>query len=73
MAMDVMSHTEFQSNLAKKMKEVCNNHKSLIVTNNNRESVVVISLEDYKTLEETKHLLKNPEQAKKFLEAIRNQ
>lgn len=71
MATDVMSYSAFKNNMAEKMKEVCQSHKSLIVTNDKSETVVVLSLEDYRSLEETNHLFKNPENAKKFLEAIK--
>lgn len=70
MVMDVMSYTAFRSKLAKKMKEICENHLGLIVTRKNNETVVVISLEDYKAMEETAYLLKSPANAKELLESI---
>ena len=68
--MDVMSYTAFRNNLAKKMKEICDNHLGLIVTRKNNETVVIISLEDYRAMEETAYLLKNPANAKELLESI---
>lgn len=70
MVMDVMSYTAFRSKLAKKMKEICENHLGLIVTRKNKETVVVISLEDYRAMEETAYLLKSPANAKELLESI---
>lgn len=71
MAMDVISYTSFRSNLAKKMKEVCDNHFGLIVTRKNKETVVVISLEDYQAMEETAYLLKSPANAKELIESLK--
>ena len=68
--MDVMTYTSFRSNLAKKMKEICDNHLGLIVTRKNNETVVVISLEDYRAMEETAYLLKSPANAKDLMESI---
>lgn len=70
MVMDVMSYTAFRSKLAKKMKEICENHLGLIVTRKNNETVVVISLEDYRAMEETAYLLKSPANAKELIESI---
>lgn len=69
--MDVMSYTSFRSKLAQKMKEICDNHLGLIVTRKNNEAVVVISLEDYRAMEETAYLLNSPANAKRLLESLK--
>jgi len=68
--MDVMSYTSFRSKLAQKMKEICENHLGLIVTRKNNEAVVVISLEDYRAMEETAYLLNSPTNAKELIESL---
>lgn len=68
--MDAMTYTSVRANLASAMDRVCNNHESLIITRNGEQSVVMISLEDYKTLEETAYLLRTPANAKRLLSAI---
>lgn len=70
MSMEAISYTFFRSNLAKKMKEICDNHLGIIVTRKDNESVVVLSLEDYSALEETAYLLRSPKNAKRLLESI---
>lgn len=68
--MEAISYTAFRANLAKKMKEICENHLGIIVTRKDKESVVVLSLEDYQALEETAYLLKSPKNAQRLAEAI---
>lgn len=72
MAMDVMTYTAFRAKLAQKMKEICDNHLGIIVTRKNHETVVVISLEDYRAMEETAYLLKSPANAKALMKSIQN-
>lgn len=68
--MEAISYTSFRANLAQKMKEICENHLGIIVTRKDKESVVVLSLEDYQALEETAYLLKSPKNAQRLAEAI---
>jgi antitoxin YefM len=42
----------------------------LITTRNGEQAVVMPSLEDYQSLEETAYLLRNPANAKRLLSAI---
>ncbi|MHB1669336.1 type II toxin-antitoxin system Phd/YefM family antitoxin, partial [Thiomonas sp.] len=44
-------------------------HEALIITRNGQQSVVMLSLEDYKALEETAYLLRTPANAKRLLAA----
>lgn len=68
--MDAMTYTAVRANLASAMNRVCNDHEALIVTRNGEQSVVMLSLEDYKALEETAYLLRTPANAKRLLSAI---
>jgi antitoxin YefM len=68
--MDTISYTAARSQLAKTMDRVCENHEPLIITRNGEPSVVMISLEDYNSLEETAYLLRSPKNAKRLLESI---
>jgi antitoxin YefM len=68
--MDSISYTAARANLAKTMDEVCESHEPVIITRNGQESVVMLSLEDYNSLEETAYLLRSPNNAKRLLEAI---
>lgn len=68
--MDAMTYTAVRANLANTMDRVCNDHEALIITRNGDQSVVMLSLEDYKALEETAYLLRTPANAKRLLSAI---
>ena len=51
------------------MDRVCENHEALIITRNGEQSVVMLALEDYQSLEETAYLLHNPANARRVLSA----
>ena len=68
--MDAMTYTAGRANLASAMDRVCNDHEALIITRNGEQAVVMLSLEDYKALEETAYLLRTPATAKRLLSAV---
>lgn len=68
--MDAITYTSVRANLASTMDRVCNDHEALIITRNGEQSVVMLSLEDYKALEETAYLLRTPTNAKRLLGAV---
>ncbi len=68
--MDAMTYTSVRANLASTMDRVCNDHEALIITRNGKQAVVMLSLEDYKALEETAYLLRTPANAKRLLSAV---
>ncbi len=68
--MDAITYTTARANLASTMDRVCQDHEPLIITRNGQQSVVMLSLEDYKALEETAYLLRSPENAKRLLSAV---
>lgn len=67
--MDAMTYTTVRANLASTMDRVCDNHEALIITRNGEQAVVMLSLEDYKALEETAYLLRTPANARRLLSA----
>jgi antitoxin YefM len=68
--MDHVSYTELRQNLKKHLDKVCDDRAPLVVTRRNAEPVVVLSLTEYEALEETLHLLGDPENAARLREAI---
>jgi antitoxin YefM len=68
--MDAITYTTARANLATTMSRVCQDHEALIITRNGQQSVVMLSLDDYKALEETAYLLRSPENAKRLLSAV---
>ena len=68
--MDAITYTTARAHLAETMDRVCNDHEAVIITRNGQQSVVMMALDDFKTLEETAHLLRGRKNACRLLEAI---
>ena len=68
--MNAISYTKIRNKLAQMMAKVCADHEPVMITRNKKQTVVMISLEDYQALEETAYLLRSPENAKRLLESI---
>jgi len=68
--MRAISYTTARNNLASTMKQVCEDHSPIIVTRKNNEAVILMSLEDYESLNETAYLMQNPKNAKRLIESI---
>jgi antitoxin YefM len=69
--MKALTYTAVRSNLAKTMKEVCDDHDPVIITRKQNDAVVMMSLEDYESLNETAYLLRSPRNTKRLLESIK--
>jgi len=68
--MKAVSYTALRSNLAKTMESVCEDHEPIIITRKSEGAVVMLSLEDYESLEETTYLLRSPKNLKRLVESI---
>jgi antitoxin YefM len=68
--MSAIIFTAARENLASTMDRVCADHAPVIITRDRGPSVVMLSLEDYESLEETAYLLRTRENAKRLLDAI---
>ena len=69
--MNAITYTEARANLANTITRVCDDHDPVIITKKSDKSVVMISLEDYESMEETAYLLRSPKNAQRLLESIR--
>ena len=67
--MDAITYSTARAKLADTMDRVCDDHEPIIITRNGEQAVVMLSLEDYKALEETAYLLRTPSNAKRLLSA----
>jgi len=65
-----MTYTAARENLAATMNRVCEDHDPVIITRNRDQAVVMMSLEDYESLQETAYLLRAPANARRLLESI---
>ena len=68
--MDAITYSTARANLASTMNRVCEDHEPLIITRNGEQSVVMLSLEDFQSMEESAYLLRNPANAKRLLAAV---
>ena len=68
--MDAMTYSTARAKLADTMDRVCNDHEPIIITRNGQQAVVMMSLDDFKSLEETSYLLHSPKNAKRLLESL---
>ena len=69
--MNAVTYTAARENLAATMDSVCNDREPVIITRNRDQAVVMVSLEDYKALDETAYLTRSPKNAKRLLASIR--
>ena len=68
--MKALSYTALRNTLAKTMEKVCSDHEPIIITRKSEGAVVMLSLEDYESLQETTHLLRSPKNLKRLVESI---
>jgi len=69
-SMTAISYTAARENLATTMDKVCNDHDPVIITRNRDQAVVMMSLEDYSSLEATAYLMRSPANARRLMEGI---
>lgn len=70
--MDAFTYTQVRQNFASVMDKVCDDHLPIIITRQNRDPVVMISLEDYNGIEETLYLMRSPENYARLISSIQN-
>ena len=69
--MNAITYTEVREKLASTIKKVCRDHSPVIITRKREDAVVMMSLEDYESLQETSYLLRSPKNARRLLSAIK--
>lgn len=68
--MDTISYSHFRSNLANTLDKVNEDHVPIMITRQNGKPAVIISLEDFKSYEETAYLMASPKNAARLNQAI---
>ena len=68
--MQTISFSQIRQHLATTIDTVVNNHSPIIITRQNKEPVVMISLYDYKSIEETAYLMQSMTNASRLNSAI---
>jgi len=68
--MQTLNFSHTRQNLASTLDDVVDNAMPVIVTRQNKESVVIISMKDYRAMEETAYLMQSDANAKRLNRAI---
>jgi antitoxin YefM len=68
--MNTINYSTFRSNLASVLDQVNDDHVPVLVTRQNGKPAVILSLEDYKSFEETAYLMASPNNALRLHQAI---
>ena len=68
--MKTINFSQTRQNLASTFDSVVDNCTPIIVTRQNKESVVIISMKDYRAMEETAYLMQSQANAKRLNHAI---
>jgi antitoxin YefM len=69
--MDAISYSNARKNFAETMERVCDEHEPIIITRSNAASVVMMSLEDFNSIQETDYLLRNSANAENLRASIK--
>ena len=70
LVMEAVSYTHLRKNLAGMLDKVNEDHNPVLITRQKGSPAVLISLEDYKSYEETAYLMQSPENAKRINRSI---
>ncbi len=68
--MKTVNYSELRQNLKSNLDVVCEDHDILIVHRSKGKSVVMMSLEDFNSLQETEYLLSTKNNRERLLNAI---
>ena len=58
--MNILSYSALRNSLASTLDKVNEDHVSILITRQNAKPAVIMSLEDYKSYEETAYLMASP-------------
>lgn len=68
--MDTMSYSAFRNNLASAIDKVNDDHQPVLITRQNGKPAILISVEDFKSYEETAYLMANQKNAERLNRAV---
>ena len=68
--LDAISYSEARRNLATLMDNVCDDSDVVVITRRKARPVVLMSLDEYNSIQETAYLLRSPANAERLLESI---
>lgn len=65
-----ISYSEMRKSLKTYLDQVCSDHTPLLITRRKGENLVLLSEDDFRSLEETAYLSRSPRNLKRILEAL---
>src|SRR5437588_12971033 len=65
-----ITYTAARENLASTINRVCEDDSPVMITRNRNQTVVMLSLAEYESLQETAYLLRSPANAKRLIAAV---
>lgn len=68
--MRTISYSEARQNLSATMRQTAEDRTPILITRQNGEACVLMSLEEYNSLEETAWLMQSPANAKRLMDAV---
>lgn len=68
--MDTVTYSHFRSHLANVLDRVNDDHVPVLITRQNGKPAIVMSVEDFKSYEETAYLMASPRNVQRLNEAI---
>ena len=68
--METVTSSAFKKNMEDSIQNIVETHRPMFVKGRKRSTVVVISLEDYRSLTETRYLLSSPANAERLMLGI---
>ena len=68
--MKSITYTAARENLASTINRVCEDDSPVMITRNRDQDVVMLSLAEYESLQETAYLLRLPANAKRLITAV---
>ncbi len=68
--MNKITYNKARADFAGAMDRVCNDREPIVITRDGQRAVVMLSLEDFTSLEETSYLMRSTQNARRLLESI---
>ncbi len=68
--MTTVSYSHTRNNLAKVLEQAESNHEPIVVTRSGKKPSVILSMEEYESMQETLHLLTSPENARRMSQSL---
>ncbi len=69
--MNTLTYSRLRANLKSALDKVCEDHEPVVVERQKGGDVVLLSRDDYESLQETAYLLRSPANARRLLDAMK--